>query len=57
MNKEEYKLLETLTAKYLDLMKQGKFNDACLVTRSLESATYLNDPIWVEADKKKRRRN
>ena len=57
MNKEEYKSLETLAAKYLDLMKQGKFNDACLITRLLESATYLSDPIWVEADKKKRRIN
>jgi hypothetical protein len=48
LSKKDFELLEADTQKFLKLMKQGNFGDARLVANSLESATYVLDPVWVK---------
>jgi hypothetical protein len=48
ISQKELQALEADTLKFLKLMKQGNFGDARLVANSLESATYVLDPVWVK---------
>jgi len=48
ISQKELQQLEADTLKFLKLMKQGNFSDARVVASSLESATYVLDPVWLK---------
>jgi hypothetical protein len=53
MTNSESKHLKQLLKNYLKLMEQGNYQDARGIAQSLESATYVLDPVWVEAYNKR----
>lgn len=46
--------LELAFKEYIRLLRVGEYFEARDIARNLESATYLLDPVWVEADRKNR---
>jgi hypothetical protein len=48
LSQKELERLEADIRKFLKLIGQGNFGDARLVASSLESATYVLDPVWVK---------